>query len=156
MSANPEHIGVRPAEISDTQRLVVMGAEFTEQYGNGVEPCIDSMVALIEALVSEGDGALFVAVEDGFVCGMVGVAFYQSHLNQSHRMGQELFFWVDEDYRGGPHAKNLLDSAELWASENDCDKLALMSVADLRGDAVGLLYSRRGYKKAEITFYKEM
>lgn len=142
--------------MDDMERILELGTAFTLAYGNGMEPCEDSMRAITEGLITQDDGAMFVTTECGDVAGFIGLASFNSHINQSYKMAQELFFWIDPEYRGGKHARLLLDAAEQWSVEIGCDKLLMMSVADLRGKLVGRLYTRRGFTQSEYVYYKEL
>lgn len=66
-------------------------------------------------------------------------------------MARETVWWIDPAHRGTA-AVRMLDAYEAWAAEQGCRFIGMAGMGD--DPAVGRLYERRGYRRAETNFLK--
>lgn len=97
-------------------------------------------------------GLAFVAEVDGLVIGMIIGAKAPAMFNDNILIGQELGWWVDEEYRDTKAGVALLKAFEEACTECDIISMSLLSTSDkkLRGYLTSL-----GYTEAETAYFKE-
>lgn len=146
---------IRPATPDDFPHLIRMGLAFhaASCYSETVAPDVESFKRTVVEIAS-GPGAVFVAEEDGSVVGMAAATSSPHWFNQSHKIGQEVFWWVDEDKRGTGAGRLLMDALEEWARLSGCKTFCMASTANLRPEALARLYKRRGYVPQDIYYSK--
>lgn len=149
---------IRPAELGDLPRLEIMGARFFSaarlDRWFSYKPlcfsqiCVDFMTndqAVI--LVSEGPQQ---------VVGMAAALAYPCWFDAEHLTAQELFWWVEPDFRGGALGAGLRKGLEDWAREKGCKTMEMGALETLRPEALEALYERMGYDPKERIFCKRL
>lgn len=144
---------LREAVAADVPRLQQMFAEFvaSTQYARyvGNDPAYSS--GLLERLIANDDGAIFVAERDGLVVGMLGLLVFQ-HPMSGRLVATEAFWWLDPAHRG--YGVYLLRRGERWAKGRGAQTLSLMAPADK--PRVAEIYEAIGYERVEVTFQKSL
>lgn len=144
---------LREAVAADVPRLQAMFAQFVDstQYAKyvGNDPAYSS--GLLERLIANDDGAIFVAEREGLVIGMLGLLVFQ-HPMSGRRVATEAFWWLDPNHRG--YGVYLLRRGERWAKRQGAQTLSLMAPADK--PRVAEIYEAIGYERVEITFQKDL
>ena len=145
---------IRLATADDMDALLEMGRNFVaatveDSMGFDAESLKGTMLALIDS----DDGALFVAEGDGLI-GMIGGILYPAYFNKGQKTGQELFWWVEPQSRGGKDAVQLMRALMQWAQEAGAGTFSMLSIEPLRIDSVERLYLRNGFKPLERTYMK--
>ena len=110
----------------------------------------DSLASTFHAaLTSE---LAFVAEVDGLVIGMIIGIKAPAMFNDNILIGQELGWWVDEEYRDTKAGVALLKAFEDACAECDIISMSLLSTSEqkLRGYLTSL-----GYTEAETAYFKE-
>ena len=69
-------------------------------------------------------------------------------------LATELAWFVSKDYRGKKGSLLLLNSFEEWAKNNNADYITLCDIESIA--SLEKLYVRRGYKRTESTYMKEL
>ncbi len=146
---------IRHAEPDDIPSIVSMGELFFEESGYASVITWDQASFLKTActLLVADEGSLLVAEQHGLIVGMAGSVVFPFFMNQSQRIGQELFWWVSPDYRQGIGSA-LLDELEADAKRKGADVFMSAQIAGQRDEAFKRLYMRRGYKPAENSFMR--
>lgn len=119
-------------------------------YNEEIEFNEEDMKAVIEELIEKKS-----LVTDG-ENGMLGFIVFPVFMNHSHLIAQELFWWVDEDKRGGKLGLELLREAESQAKKLGAKSLLMLSLSKLNGDKVNALYESKGYKPREVTYMRSL
>ena len=156
MRHNPE-IEIVPAKASDIPVIADMGARFFEEaeWSDVTEWDHDSICATLRQLIENPLGILLIATRKGVICGMAGGLVHPAYFNVHHLTGQELFWWVEPDERGGV-GMELLDCLELSAMERGAKSWAMIALDRVRPNAVGALYKRKGYRASEHSYIKRL
>lgn len=140
-----------PGDIAEMARL---GAQFHVEAGwnditdYNVDHCAESLTALLRA----ENVVMLVAERQGRIVGMACGASLPLYFNHSHWHGQELFFWVDPEFRGQCGAR-LMDAFEM-AMQNIAASMAMVALANVRPEVTGRFYARRGFRASENTWIK--
>lgn len=149
---------IRPAVISDLPRMETMGARFFAASDLDVwfsySPHDFSKTAA-DVMASDQGVAL---VGDG-PKGVVGMAIalaYPVYFNRAHVTAQELVWWVESEYRGGPMGAQLRSGLEEWARVKGCLTMEMGALETLRPEALAHLYERKGYGPKERIFCKRL
>ncbi len=144
---------IRHAEPDDLSVLLDMGREFFESSGNARFTTFDepSLTATLIGLMSGVPaGCVLVADVEGKVAGMAGCVVFPFYANASTLIGQEVFLWVDPDYRGAV-GDALLDELENTAMRMGAKVFINANMAGERDKAFARYYRRRGCVPAEQT-----
>lgn len=149
---------IREAIERDIPALLEMGRRFFAVSGYEPLTCYDSrsMEKTLRSLLSDGNGILLVAETGGGIAGMAGGMIYPFYFADSHMTGQELFWWVDPEYRGGGPGPKLLEHMERTAREKGAQSFVMGALAARRPDRTGALYRRRGYVPMEHLYIREL
>jgi len=150
-------IDVIPAGHDAIPVIAEMGSRFfaEAQWSDVTEWDHDSICATLRHLVDDPLGILLIATRKGVICGMAGGLVHPAYFNVHHLTGQELFWWVEPDERGGV-GQMLLDCLELAAMERGAKSWAMIALDRVRPDAVGAVYRRRGYRASEHSYIKRL
>jgi len=146
----------RHATPADIPRIIEMGRPFWEQTlyrDTPYDP--DSMDHFCRVMLDMN--MLLVAEFDGKVVGAVGGVLSPLYANMDVLAGAELFWWVEEGYRGGGAGKLLLHGIEEAAAKAGVTYWAMM-VLEGAGDPerAAAIYLANGYQRAERTFMKRL
>jgi len=145
---------IREATGDDMPGLVRLGKQFAEV--SPYAPYYDEMqlISAVYRLLSMETACCFVAQDGNHIVGFIYGISSTLWFNQFVPYVAELAWWVDPKHRGtaGPR---LLKQLEQWASERGAVILSL-SQLDTLGTDLQPMMSRRGYTKAESTYYKKL
>lgn len=129
-----------------------MGRAFFAESGYAeMEFDSDTTVNTLRNLIDNDDGALLVA-DVGRVIGMAGALAYPFYFNSKHKTGQELFWWMEPEFRGGVHGVRLLFELEKWAKSVGCKSFTMIALSTL--PRAGDIYTRSGYRASDQSFIK--
>ncbi|MFE0018893.1 GNAT family N-acetyltransferase [Mesorhizobium sp. NPDC059054] len=113
----------------------------------------DEMAARIAAVANRADHAMFVAVEDGAVAGMVAVSTSPS-LYRSDPQGAIVALVVSSRFRGCGVGALLVGCGETWLRDNGVSYVTVKP-SKHREDA-HRLYARLGYEHTGLRFSKSL
>lgn len=99
---------------------------------------------------------LLVAEDDGEIAGFVGGIAFPLYANTSVFVGQELFWWVEPQYRKVGVGNALLDAVEARAKEKGLLYWSMMFMSAVEPEVAKQVYLKRGYKETEVAFAKEL
>ena len=134
------------------ERLLEMGRAFFAESGyTEMEFDPDTTAGMLRYLMDSDDGALFVA-DVGRLIGMAGALAYPFYFNAGHKTGQELFWWMVPEFRGGVHGVRLLHELERWARSVGCASFSMIALSTLPRAAD--IYARSGYRASDQSFIK--
>lgn len=141
----------------DIEHIVNMCESFaySSPYRDYVVFSQDKTRETIKALITNPNGLVLLLVSDDHINKPVGMLLAVSTelLFSSDRMSTEIAWWVDPEYRGKDSIQ-LLDAYEYWARvKKNCK---IIQMVCLEGFDLSKLYERRGYKRAETMYMKEL
>jgi GNAT superfamily N-acetyltransferase len=146
-------IVTREATFADVEAIQAMFAHFVEssQYRQYIGNNPEYSMGLIERLIGNDDGTIFVADDNGTVVGMIGLAVYP-HPMSGDLVATEAFWWLNPEKRG--YGVYLLRKAEKWAKAKGARSLAMMAPCD--NPRVQEIYTKLGYDAVEITYQRSL
>lgn len=145
---------IRPAEPKDAAALARMGEAFFA--GIKLSGVIPFDAKSLFSLITMENVGTFVIDNDGEVVGAGSVLVYPFSFNNSYLAAQELFWWVDPEYRRGTNGLDLYRAIEGWAKDHGANIMFMIAIENDCIDKVTRLYNRYGYEKTEHTFMKEL
>lgn len=143
---------IRTTTVADDPVLIRFGRLF---YGAlpyaDVAFCAESAARWLATLRERG--VLLLAEIDDTPVGMAAGVFGPFIFNDRFKVGAEVFWWIDPEYRSHGIGRELLAELELCAKNAGCIRWSMIAIAGTQ-DHVGKLYERRDYHLAELTYTK--
>lgn len=148
---------IRRALLSDLDALTTMGRRFfaATEYSDIVQFDESSFQNTAKHLMT-GDAVCLVAEVDGQVVGAAGALAYPFYFNTGHKTGQEVFWWLNPEHRGGQLGIQLFAALEAWATAQGCQSFTMIALDAVDADRVGRIYKRCGYRASEHSYIKEL
>lgn len=144
---------VRDATVDDIERIVALAKKFHEVSGYEFLEFDEETVANLVGQSIEC-GLCPVAEVDGEVVGfLVGLEF-PALLNVNIRVGTEVAWWLEPEFRGKPIGVKLLLEAESKAKRKGLKFWSMMCLEHLNAEGLEDIYQRLGYIRAERTYLK--
>lgn len=143
---------IRTTTAADDPALIRFGRSFFDSLPYNDVTYDDESAARFLALMRER-GVLLLAEADGFPVGMAGGLYAPFIFNDRFKVGQELFWWIEPEYRSLGIGRELLAELEISAKNAGCIRWSMIAIAGTQ-DQVGKLYDRAGYELAELTYTK--
>jgi len=149
-------VHIKHAEIKDLEGLTQCARRFFEYADYAArgtpldEDCFKEKVA---EYIEDPNGIVLLLMDKDRVAG--GIAGYVGEwcFNKNIKMAVELFYWVDEEYRGLNSAK-LFILYEKYAKACGAVRSVMVSIDTHLKEKVRKLYLRRGYKEYERFYIK--
>lgn len=143
---------IREATLDDVPALVEIGREFYDLTKIGdIEFCEDSVGTMIQTLITGELSTVFVNEE---LTATIGGMLYPFWVNTAYLAGNELFWWVSEQGRGGSAGRELWTTLEKWAKTEGCTLFQMMCLEGFEPSRISKMYQRRGYVPLEHVFTK--
>jgi hypothetical protein len=149
-------MSIRSSTKYDLPDLARMATCFVEKaYGGGIDT--DRFIRTVIAFLTSGAGAAFVIEIEGKVVGAAGIVIVP-HWFKPINTAEEMFWWIDEEYRGGRDSLLLFDAIEKWAFERTSgeDEMVVSSNEQIHPEKTGRFYLHRGYRKMETKFVRRL
>lgn len=108
-----------------------------------------------DMILDSGRGAIFLAADNGEVCGGIGGTLNVNPLT-GETMAVEAFWWMDESRRGGMTAVRLHRAFETWASDCGADSVNMVFMEKSMPDRLRGYYARAGYSLLETVWRKPL
>jgi len=99
---------------------------------------------------------LLVVLDDDKLVGAAGVYIAPLYWHFGKLQAQELFWWIDQEYRGTKAGKQLFIWLENACRAKGVNYLCMAALQESSPEAVGAIYERAGYHKIEINYMKEL
>lgn len=148
---------IRHATLSDLGALISMGHKFFAASGYADIARFDeaSFRKTVDQLMAD-NAVCLVAEIDGQVVGAAGALAYPFYFDASHKTGQEVFWWLDTEHRGGQAGAQLFAGLEAWARGQGCRSFTMIALDAVDAARVGRMYQRCGYRASEHSYIKEL
>lgn len=145
-------MSVRKANTDDYPELVAFGRKFFDSLPyRDVEYSEDSAQRWLDLMRELG--VLLVAEIDGEPVGMAGGIYSPFVFNDRHKVGAEIMWWIEPEYRRNGIGSELMTALEVAAANAGCIRWSMMAIED-SAEQVGAMYQRAGYTPAERTYVK--
>jgi len=114
-----------------------------------------SFMVAIENFITSPTSEVFVA-ESSHIHGMAAAIVFPHWWNHGVLVGQELFWWVDEEARSGRSGIGLLVALESWAKGKGGKAFSMIHTPNLAPKSLERFYLKRGYREWDHVFTKEI
>ena len=138
----------------ELETICKFGRSFAEESNAGEfedKIFLDSM----NKLLSAGKAKVFILEINNKIAGMLGVLCYKNYFNSKLRV-QELFWWVDHEYRNTRDSIKLFNKVEEWAKSIGADEVMVSSTATMNVDKLEKFYTKKGFRKMDITYIRSL
>ena len=146
-------INIRKATEEDVFDILVLAREFSREAPKSHKWNKDKTEQFILSSILNSVSDVLVLEEDGEVKGALVCAVHEMYMSATV-LATELAWFVSKDYRGKKGSLLLLNSFEEWAKNNNADYITLCDIESIA--SLEKLYVRRGYKRTESTYMKEV
>jgi N-acetylglutamate synthase-like GNAT family acetyltransferase len=109
----------------------------------------------IHKLLSSGKAKVFILEINNKIAGMIGVTAYKNYYNNNVRV-QEIFWWVDYEYRNTRDSIKLFNKVEEWAQNIGADEVMVSSTATMNVDKLEKFYTKKGFRKMDINYIRSL
>lgn len=148
---------IRLARTDDVKQIAAMGAKFHDEAGWGDIADYDtvSIELTLSNMIANADAIVLVAEVEGELIGMAGGITAPLYFNHAHRIGQELFYWIEPGERNGV-GRMLLEALEDEGRVLNCNSWVMVALDNVRPEVTGRLYRMRGYRPAERNWIRKL
>lgn len=150
---------IRRATPDDLDALMPMAERFYSScpwasvYAYSGEKMRAGLAALIE---NENAGMFVVEQENGALVGACGFYMTPVWLADDFLVAQEVFWWIDPEWRKGGAGLLLWQTAEEWAEEAGAKAIAMIRLEGMADEALHRIYERRGYTPMEHHYVRKL
>lgn len=139
---------IRRATFDDIEQLLVIAEKFVQHYGHFEYDASTTLSLLVNLIQNQ---YVLVAEEDGKVFGTIGATVVANMWNKNEILFQEMFWWVDEEYRSGSAGIRLLLAMHKLAPIGAKKVLSVLPNTNFKDKTLAKL----GYKLTEMAYAKE-
>ena len=139
---------------SELDIICKFGRSFAEESNAGDFNDL-AFLKTIHTILSTNTGKVFILEIDNHIAGMVGVNAYKNYYNNNLRV-QEIFWWVDYQYRNTRDSIKLFNKVEEWAQEIGADEVMVSSTATMNVDKLEKFYTKKGFRKMDINYIRSL
>jgi len=100
--------------------------------------------------------ALWVAEDSDALIGIAGAIAYPMYFSPTHKVVQELWWWLEPQSRGSGAGKEMFNAIDQWAKEVGAAALLMAALEDNRTEKMHNVYARAGFTPMERTFIREV
>lgn len=141
---------IREATEADIPEIVAMGRRFFDanKWPDGVLFSPEVTERTVRHLMAD-DNAVVLVADGGMISGVVFPFYFSGQM-----AGQEFWWWIDPEHRGGRLAFRLFDALENWGRSRGA---MFFTMVDLEsGGSVAPFYLRRGYMPMEHHYMRAL
>jgi GNAT superfamily N-acetyltransferase len=138
--------------ITDCAKRFFEYAQFDRQ---GLTLDVGSFEEMIGEYIKSQNGITILLMDDYYVAGGIAGLVQEWGFNRDIKLAVELFYWVDEKYRGRNSVK-LLMLYEKYAKALGANSSMMVTVNTHLQDKVGAMYERMGYTEYERFYIKNL
>lgn len=104
--------------------------------------------------MSNPDICILVAELNGEIVGITGGIIYPLYFSPSHKVAQELWWWLTPAARGSGVGNKMFKHLQLWSKERGAKTIFMIALEDERAEKMEKVYCRAGFEPMERTFMK--
>jgi len=145
---------IRIAEIGDETRIAELGREFFKEaaWTDITEWQHDKATNSLKGMIENENCVLLVAEIDDKIIGMAG-GFVQEIWFSDEILGQELFWYIDPECRGGIGSE-LLKELEFGLKEKGANIIAMIGLEKTK--SLNNYFLKKGYRASEYSYIKRL
>lgn len=156
MSETQHLITVREATEADLPVYLQLSADFhAASPMNGVcefEP--EGFGEFVLGAMQNPDICILLAELNGEIVGITGGIIYPLYFSPSHKVSQELWWWLTPAARGSGAGNKMFKHLQSWAKERGAKTMFMIALEDERAQKMEKVYCRAGFEPMERTFMK--
>ena len=148
---------IRPAKYTDIENISAIGEMFYNEAkfsSKGLNIDLDSFKALLFQLINNSESIVLVCEIDGKIVGTIAGAIAPWILDTKQKILQELWWFVDPNYRGFGH--KLLEAFEIEAKNLGVSFILMITLDSNYENKLIKYYKRNNYKHLEHHFIKRL
>jgi GNAT superfamily N-acetyltransferase len=100
------------------------------------------------------DICVLLAELNGEIVGITGGIIYPLYFSPSHKVSQELWWWLTPAARGSGAGNKMFKHLQSWAKERGAQTMFMIALEDERAQKMEKVYCRAGFEPMERTFMK--
>ena len=104
--------------------------------------------------IDNPDICILVAELNGEIVGITGGIIYPLYFSPSHKVSQELWWWLTPAARGSGVGNKMFKHLQLWSKERGAKTIFMIALEDERAEKMEKVYCRAGFEPMERTFMK--
>lgn len=97
---------------------------------------------------------ILIAELNGEIVGITGGIIYPLYFSPSHKVAQELWWWLTPAARGSGVGNKMFKHLQLWSKERGAKTIFMIALEDERAEKMEKVYCRAGFEPMERTFMK--
>lgn len=156
MSETQHLITVREATEADLPVYLQLSADFHAaspmQRVCEFEP--EGFEAFVLGAMQNPDICILLAELNGEIVGITGGIIYPLYFSPSHKVSQELWWWLTPAARGSGAGNKMFKHLQSWAKERGAKTMFMIALEDERAQKMEKVYCRAGFEPMERTFMK--
>jgi len=137
----------------ELETLCRFGKEFSDA-SNAGGFCKKTFLNSVDTFLKSQKAKIFVLDNGTNIVGTVGVYAYKVFYNDVLRV-QEIFWWVDPEYRNTRDSIKLFNKVEEWAQEIGADEVMVSSTV-INADKIEKFYTKKGFRKMDINYIRSL
>jgi len=149
-------ITVREATDADLSEYLKLSADFHAaspmQRVCEFEP--EGFKEFVLAAIDNQDICILLAELNGEIVGITGGIVYPLYFSPSHKVSQELWWWLTPAARGSGVGNKMFKHLQLWSKERGAKTIFMIALEDERAEKMEKVYCRAGFEPMERTFMK--
>lgn len=139
----------------ELQTFCRFGREFAKASGAGDFDDL-SLLKSVHDILATKRGKVFILEIDNQAAGVLGVVAFPCYFNHKSLRVQEIFWWVDPEYRNTKESIKLFNKVEEWAKEIGATQVMVSAMAALEADKLDKFYTKKGFRKMDINYVKDL
>jgi len=100
------------------------------------------------------DICILAAELNGEIVGITGGIIYPLYFSPSHKVAQELWWWLTPAARGSGVGNKMFKHLQLWSKERGAKTIFMIALEDEKAEKMEKVYCRAGFEPMERTFMK--
>ena len=108
----------------------------------------------VRGAMDNPDICILLAELNGEIVGITGGIIYDLYFSPSHKVSQELWWWLTPAARGSGAGNKMFKHLQLWAKERGARTMFMIALEDERAEKMEKVYCRAGFEPMERTFMK--
>jgi hypothetical protein len=149
-------ITVREATEADLSEYVKLSADFHAaspmQRVCQFEP--EGFKEFVINAINNPEICILLAELNGEIVGITGGIIYPLYFSPSHKVSQELWWWLTPAARGSGVGNKMFKHLQLWSKERGAKTIFMIALEDERAEKMEKVYCRAGFEPMERTFMK--
>jgi len=108
----------------------------------------------LRGAIDNPDICILLAELNGEIVGITAGIIYPLYFSPSHKVSQELLWWLTPSARGSGVGNKMFNHLQLWSKERGAKTIFMIALEDERSAKMEKVYCRAGFEPMERTFMK--